>query len=361
MSKVILVINPGSTSTKYGIFDIEKKDMVIEKELLHSREELAPFEKITDQGEFREKIIVDAFKDAGYNISDLSAISARGGLLHPIPGSVYAVNQAMADDLSESKYGEHASNLGAIIALKLSKEANVPAFIVDSVSVNEMEGPAKVSGHPKIERIVRAHNLNIRRTAREVAHKIGKEFHEINMVGVHLGGGISVVAIKKGRFIDVNNALLGEGPFTTERAGTLPIEGLMDMCFNSGMTMAELKKEFTKKSGLMGYIGTSDLREVEDRVVAGDKDATFYLDAMAYRVAKSIGEMSTVLEGDVSAIFLTGGMARCPQLVEGIEKRVSFICQVVLFPGQFEMIALAEGAVMALEEKEEIHEYKKEL
>ncbi|MCD6577978.1 butyrate kinase [bacterium] len=358
MGKLILIINPGSTSTKYGIYDYNTGKMLVEKELLHSREELKDFEHITDQADFREKIILDALYKEGYKETDLIAIAARGGLLHPISGSVYKVNDDMVKDLRECNYGEHASNLGGIIGKKFMENYNIPAFIVDSVSVNELSDYAKVSGHPKIERIARAHNLNIRRVARKVAKELDKEFNQINMIGIHMGGGISVIAIEKGKFTDVNNALLGEGPFTTERAGTLPLDGVIDMCFEEGMTKAKMRKEYTKHSGLIAYLGTNDLREIEDRVIAGDKKAEFYLMAMAYRVAKSIGAMAAVMDGKVEAIFLTGGMARCPQLVERITKKTSFIAPVFNYAGQFEMIALAEGVERALNGKENIYDYK---
>ena len=361
MPKVILVINPGSVSTKCGIYNYEQKEMILEKEILHSKEELSPYKKITEQADFREKLIMDAFYNAEYKDKDLAAIAVRGGLLHPISGSVYEVNDDMVDDLKNCKYGEHASNLGAIIGQKLSKQFNVRVFIVDSVSVNELSNYAKISGYPKIKRIVRAHNLNIRRTARVASSKLKRELKETNLIGVHLGGGISIIAIEKGKFVDVNNALLGEGPWTTERAGTLPLEGIIDLCFDGKLTKGEIKYEFTKNSGLVAYLGSNDLREIERRVDSGDKTAAFYLNAMAYRVAKTIGGMAAVLFGKVDAIFLTGGMARCKQLVSEIEKRTSFIAPVLKFPGQYEMLALAEGVELALENKEEIHIYKKEL
>jgi len=352
----ILVINPGSTSTKIAVFDDESS--VLEKTIRHSSEELKDFKNIIEQYDFRVKVIENVLKENGFKLEDFDAFVGRGGLLHPIESGTYRVNEAMLEDLKECKYGEHASNLGAIIAYNLATKVNKPAYIVDPVVVDEMEPLARYSGLKGIERKSIWHALNQKAVARRAAKDLHKKYDEVNLIVVHLGGGISVAAHKKGRTVDVNNALNGDGPFAPERAGGLPTISLVDLCVSGKYTYEEMKKLLAGKGGLVSHLGTNNAIEVEERIEKGDEYAKLVYEAMAYQVAKTVGEMAAVLKGEVDAIILTGGLARSKMLTEWIKERTSFIAPVLLYPGEDEMRALAEGALRVLkgEEKEKIYE-----
>ncbi|MCI4463821.1 MAG: butyrate kinase [Caldisericum sp.] len=352
----ILVINPGSTSTKIAVFDDESS--VLEKTIRHSSEELKDFKNIIEQYDFRVKVIENVLKENGFKLEDFDAFVGRGGLLHPIESGTYRVNEAMLEDLKECKYGEHASNLGAIIAYNLATKVNKPAYIVDPVVVDEMEPLARYSGLKGIERKSIWHALNQKAVARRAAKDLHKKYDEVNLIVVHLGGGISVAAHKKGRTVDVNNALNGDGPFAPERAGGLPTISLVDLCMSGKYTYEEMKKLLAGKGGLVSHLGTNNAIEVEERIEKGDEYAKLVYEAMAYQVAKTVGEMAAVLKGEVDAIILTGGLARSKMLTEWIKERTSFIAPVLLYPGEDEMRALAEGALRVLkgEEKEKIYE-----
>jgi len=352
----ILVINPGSTSTKIAVFDDESP--VLEKTIRHSSEELKDFKNIIEQYDFRVKVIENVLKENGFKLEDFDAFVGRGGLLHPIESGTYRVNEAMLEDLKECKYGEHASNLGAIIAYNLATKVNKPAYIVDPVVVDEMEPLARYSGLKGIERKSIWHALNQKAVARRAAKDLHKKYDEVNLIVVHLGGGISVAAHKKGRTVDVNNALNGDGPFAPERAGGLPTISLVDLCMSGKYTYEEMKKLLAGKGGLVSHLGTNNAIEVEERIEKGDEYAKLVYEAMAYQVAKTVGEMAAVLKGEVDAIILTGGLARSKMLTEWIKERTSFIAPVLLYPGEDEMRALAEGALRVLkgEEKEKIYE-----
>ena len=352
----ILVINPGSTSTKIAVFDDESS--VLEKTIRHSSEELKDFKNIIEQYDFRVKVIENVLKENGFKLEDFDAFVGRGGLLHPIESGTYRVNEAMLEDLKECKYGEHASNLGAIIAYNLATKVNKPAYIVDPVVVDEMEPLARYSGLKGIERKSIWHALNQKAVARRAAKDLHKKYDEVNLVVVHLGGGISVAAHKKGRTVDVNNALNGDGPFAPERAGGLPTISLVDLCVSGKYTYEEMKKLLAGKGGLVSHLGTNNAIEVEERIEKGDEYAKLVYEAMAYQVAKTVGEMAAVLKGEVDAIILTGGLARSKMLTDWIKERTSFIAPVLLYPGEDEMRALAEGALRVLkgEEKEKIYE-----
>jgi butyrate kinase len=284
----------------------------------------------------------------------------RGGLVKPVEGGTYAVNQKMLDDLQNpALWGRiHASNLGAFIANSIASELNIPAFIVDPVTVDEFEPIARISGCPEIERKSLLHALNLRYCTRMIATKRGKKVNEINQIGVHMGGGISVAAIKQGRIVDVNNAVLGMGPFSPQRAGALPIGDLLEMAFSGKYTLNEMKAMFTKTGGLIAYLGTDNGAEVEERIAAGDEKARLVFDAMIYQIAKEIGACSTVLKGNVDVIFLTGGLAYNSYLVENLKERISFIADIELIPGEKEMEALSQGAVRVLKglEKAKLYE-----
>jgi butyrate kinase len=352
----LLIINPGSTSTKIAIFDNEKP--VMETTLRHTNEELAPYKTVADQFEFRKNVILDTLTQNDINITKLSGVVGRGGLLKPMEGGTYKVNDTMLEDLKLAAMGQHASNLGAIIANQIAMQLNIPAFIVDPVVVDEMDEIARISGMPEIERISIFHALNQKAVARRAAKDLGKAYEDINLIVAHLGGGISVGAHRNGRIVDVNNALDGEGPFSPERTGSLPVGGLIKLCYSGKYTIDELKKKIVGNGGLMAYLGTNDGREVEKMIHNGNKEAELVYKAMAYQVAKEIGACAAVLEGKVDAILMTGGLAYDKTLISWIKERVEFIADVKVYPGEDEMIALAEGGLRVLRGEEQAKEYK---
>ncbi len=352
----ILVINPGSTSTKIAIFEDEKE--VYKENISHPVEELSKFANIIDQYEFRKNVIEDILKRKNFKLSDFSAIVGRGGLLKPIPSGTYLVNDLMISTLKKGEYGEHASNLGALLASSLATPYGIPAYIVDPVVVDEMEEIAKLSGSPLLRRKSIFHALNQKAVARRAAEEIGKAYEECSFIIAHLGGGISVGAHEKGRVIDVNNALNGDGPFTPERSGGLPAWDLVKLALSGEYSRNELKKMITGKGGVVAYLGTNDMREVEKKVLEGDEKFKLVFEAMAYQVAKEIGSLSAVLKGDVDAIILTGGLAYSKIFTNWIIERVKFISRVIVYSGEDEMKALAMGALRVLSGKENVKIYK---
>ncbi|WP_459130190.1 butyrate kinase [Guggenheimella bovis] len=350
----ILAINPGSTSTKIAIFDDEKE--VYTKTLRHSDEELKVYPDVLSQAPFRKQIIMDALNESEINIQKLSAIVGRGGVFKPIEGGTYEVNEALLDSAHHPQ-AEHASNLGAILANEIASSLNIPAYIVDPVVVDEMEPIARVSGHPLIERKSIFHALNQKAVARRYAKSVGKKYEELNLIVAHMGGGVSVGAHKLGRVIDVNNALNGEGPFSPERSGGLPVGEFAKLCTSGKYTYDEIKKMISGKGGYVSYLGTNDGREVENRIAAGDKEAALIQDALSYQTAKEIGACATVLKGKVDQIILTGGLAYGKDTVNFIREAVEFIAPVTVYPGEDEMMALTEGALRVLrgEEKAKIY------
>ncbi len=352
----ILAINPGSTSTKIAIYDNEKE--VFETTLRHSNDEIAKYEKVSDQYDFRKEVILNALTENGINLTKLSAVVGRGGLLKPIKGGTYAVNEEMIEYLKEAPRGEHASNLGGMIAHEIAHQLNIPAYIVDPVVVDELAPIARISGMPEIERISIFHALNQKAVARRYALEHNKPYDQVNLIVAHLGGGVSVGAHEKGRVVEVNNALDGEGPFSPERTGSLPVGDLAKMCFSGKYTHAEIKKMITGKGGLVAYLGTNDGRDVVKMIESGDENAKLIFEAMAYQVAKDIGSCATVLKGKVDAIILTGGLAYGAMLTEWIKSRVEFISEVIIYPGEDEMIALAQGGLRILRKEEPAQIYK---
>ena len=354
--KKILVINPGSTSTKIAIFDTDEKGVKEEfsKSITHTPEELENLKNPIDQLELRTNAIARFLKESG--VDSLGCIAARGGLVKPVAAGSYRINEAMLDDLSSNKYGTHASNLGALIADNLSKEYNCPALIADPVGVDEFETPARYSGFKGMERNTQAHALNIRATARRAAKEVGSEMEKMNLIVAHLGGGISVAPLKNGRIIDVNCANDG-GPFSPQRSGSLPVTRLVDLCFSGKYSSAaELKYEITRNSGLVAYLGTDDGREIVKRIKDGDSKAEEVYRAMAYQIAKEIGAMAAVLNGKVDAIILTGGLPR-PPLSDWIIEKTSWIAPIMIYAGEHEMEALAEAGQRHLFEGETLKEY----
>ncbi|WP_055668807.1 butyrate kinase [Desnuesiella massiliensis] len=353
MSFKLLIINPGSTSTKIGVYEDEKAILV--ETLRHSSEEIAKYEHIYDQFQFRKNVILDVLKEKDIDIKTLNAIVGRGGLLKPIEGGTYAVNDKMLEDLKVGVQGQHASNLGGIIANEIAKELSVPAFIVDPVVVDEMEDIARISGMPEIERKSIFHALNQKAVAKRYAKENSKKYEDTNVIVAHMGGGVSVGAHKAGRIVDVNNALDGEGPFSPERSGGVPIGDLVKLCFSGKYTLDEIKKKINGKGGFVAYLNTNDAREVQDST---DAKASLVYDAMGYQVAKEIGKCAAVLCGKVEAIILTGGIAYSKRMVDYIKERVDFIAPVVVYPGEDELLALAEGALRVLTGEEPAKEYK---
>lgn len=355
MKKYVLVINPGSTSTKVAIFENEKN--LVQKDLSHSTEELDQYEKITDQFEYRRDIILDWIKAEGFDVNDLISVVGRGGLLKPMPSGTYKVTDALIDDLVIGVQGEHASNLGGIIARSIAEVSNVEAYIVDPVAVDEFEEVARISGMPEIKRRSLLHALNVRAIAINAAKDMNKKVEDLNFVVAHLGGGISVVPMRNGKMIDANNAN-EMGPFSPERSGGLPVGDLAKLCYSGEYSFKDLKTKMRGKGGLVAYLGTNDAREVLKMIENGDENAKLVFEAMGYQIAKEIGAMSTVLKGKVDAILLTGGVAYSKYLTDFISEMVGFIAPVIIKPGEDEMLALNEGVlrVMNKEEKAKIYE-----
>lgn len=351
----LLIINPGSTSTKIAVFDDE--NVVFEETLRHSAEEIGQFSKIYDQFQFRKDIIVTALNKNNIAIESLDSIIGRGGLLKPIEGGTYEVNEAMLEDLKIGVQGEHASNLGGIIAYEIAKQIGKRAFIVDPVVVDELQDVARISGLKEIERKSIFHALNQKAVARRHAAKVGKKYEDLNLIVAHLGGGISVGAHEKGRVIDVPNALNGEGAFSPERAGSLPVGDLVKMCFSGKYTEDQIKKMITGKGGLVSYLESNDAREVSERIEKGDEYAALVYYAMAYQVAKDIGSAAAVLKGKVDAILVTGGIAYNKLFTGWLEEHVSFIQEISVYPGEDELMALAEGGLRVLRGEEEAKVY----
>jgi butyrate kinase len=357
MSKrLILAINPGSTSTKFALFEEDK--ILFEKTLRHTSEDLADFKKVTDQFHFRKDLIMKELSDQEIDLSGLAAVVGRGGLIKPIESGIYEVNERMIDDLRTGIMGEHASNLGGLIADDIATLLpEVKAYIVDPVVVDELEPVARISGHPAIERISILHALNQKAVARTYAESVNRKYEDLNLILVHMGGGISVGAHRKGRIIDVNNALNGDGPFSPERSGGLPSGQLVDLCFSRKYSHQELKSMITGKGGIVAYLGTNNFIEANSMADNGDQKAALIIEAIAYQISKEIGAAAAVLEGKVDAIILTGGLAYQESHVERIRKRVSFIAEVVVFPGEDEIKALAYNGLLALDGKIEIKIY----
>ena len=347
MSYKLLIINPGSTSTKIAVF--QDKECVFKTNIKHSAEEIAPFEHIADQYHFRKDVIFSTLKEAGIELNDLSMVVGRGGLLKPLTSGIYEVNEAMKRDLVNSPVGEHACNLGGLIADDIAQSVGVKAYIADPVIVDEMEDVARFSGHPAFPRMSVFHALNQKMIARQHAPTEGKKYEELNLIGIHLGGGISVAAHKKGRVVDVNNALNGDGPFTPERSGALPSGPLMTACFSGKYTKKEIDLMLKGQGGFVAYLGTNDAMEVENQVKAGNKEWELVYRAMAYQVAKEIGGLAaSAFSMDVDAIFLTGGMAYDKNFCKIIESHVGKIAPVCVYPGEDEMMALTLNGLMVL-------------
>ncbi len=353
----ILAINPGSTSTKISVF--ENHEDIFTININHSAEDLSPFRKIIDQYGFRKKMILKELEQAGIELSSINIIVGRGGLLKPIPGGVYRINDKMLHDLNDESTRAHSSNLGGILAHEISKETgnNTDSYIVDPVIVDELEPLARYSGMPENPRISIFHALNQKAVARKYAREYNVKYEDLDLIVVHMGGGITVGAHKHGRVIDVNNGLDGEGPFSPERSGDVPVGDLVNICYSGKYSLEEMKKKITGQGGLVAYLGTNSAYEVSKKVRDGDKKAEEIYRAMAYQISKEIGAMAVVLNGKVDAVILTGGVAYDDMLCRWIEERVSFISNVAVYPGEDEMKALEEGVYFAIKGETEIKEY----
>jgi len=343
----ILAINPGSTSTKIAVY--QNTNVVFLKTLRHTTEELKEYATVADQFEFRKNAIMEELKAAEIRIDLIRAVVGRGGLLKPIESGVYTVNENMIRDLRNSPIGEHASNLGGLIADEIARSLpDAKAYIADPVVVDELQPMARVSGHPAFRRISIFHALNQKAVARQHAKSIMRDYEDLSLIVCHLGGGITVGAHYKGKVIDVNNGLDGEGAFSPERSGTLPVGELISLCFSGNYTKEKVKKMIVGEGGLVAYLGSNSAYDIEMAAMAGDEKSKFYFDAMAYQVSKEIGGMSTVLHGNVDAILITGGVANSKYFVNRIIERVYKIAPVHVYPGEDEMRALAFNGLMVV-------------
>jgi butyrate kinase len=351
----ILVINPGSTSTKIGVF--QGTTQLFSENLAHSVEEISAFPTIASQYEFREKHIRDALQKRGFDISAISTVVGRGGLLRPIPGGVYRVSEAMKDDLINARYGEHASNLGALIADGLARELGVPAFIADPVVVDELSDVARVSGHKLFQRISIFHALNQKAVARRWCREHGTTYAAASLIVAHMGGGVTIGLHENGKVVDVNNGLNGEGPFSPERSGTLPTAQLVKLCFSGKYTEKEVLKMIAGQGGLVSFMGSNDMRTAERAFRVGDPEGSLYYRAFIYQVGKYIGSLAAAAKGKVDAILLTGGVAHGTGIVDELREMCGFIAPVVAYPGEGELEALAEAGMHALSGEAAIKEY----
>ncbi|WP_196001004.1 butyrate kinase [Clostridium sp. 1001271B_151109_B4] len=355
MAYKLLIINPGSTSTKIGVYSGEKEVLV--ETLRHSSDEIAKYDTIFDQKSFRKEVIMNILKENNIDVNSLDAIVGRGGMLRPIPGGTYEVTDNLLEDLKVGVSGQHASNLGGILANEIAKEVGIRSFIVDPVVVDELQDVARISGIPELPRRSIFHALNQKAVAKRYARENGKAYDDLNLVVVHMGGGVSVAAHKDGLVIDVNNTLDGDGPFSPERAGSVPVGDLVKLCFSGKYTQAEVYNKIVGKGGYVAYLNTNDARDVLKAREEGDEYASLIFDAFIYQVSKAIGEMSTVLNGKVDQIILTGGIAYSAVVVKEIKKRVKWISDITVYPGEDELLALAQGAIRVLDGEEEAKIY----
>ncbi len=349
----ILSINPGSTSTKVSVYEDEKK--LFDETINHSEKDLNKFEGIQSQFDFRKKAILTILDKNNFQLIDLGAIVSRGGILPPLKSGAYKINSTMVDYLVNTPRDHHASNLGAVIAYDLSKNLNIPSYIYDPISVDELVDVARFSGMPEIERESRMHTLNMRASAIKAAKKSNKKYEDSRFVVAHLGGGTTLSVHKEGKVVDILSD--DEGPFSPERSGGLPGRNLVDLCFSGKYTKNEIKKNMRSKSGLEGYLKTKDLRKVEELIEKGDKKAKLVFEAMVYQIAKGIGQLATVLDGDIDAVVITGGMAFSKKLEKMLKEKISFLGEVIMLPGEEEMEALTLGGLRVLKGEEEAKEF----
>lgn len=351
MGMKILAINPGSTSTKIAVYDDTNE--VFKKTIEHSNEALVQYKNIADQYGMRYDAIIGILNETGIKLDALSAVVGRGGLLPPVKSGAYRVNEAMCDRLMYSPILEHASNLGALIAYQIAKPLGIPAFIYDSVAIDELQDIARITGIAEIKRRSFSHALNMRAAAIKAAKALGKDYRDMNIIVAHLGGGISISVHNKGKMVDIVSD--DEGPFSPERSGRIPGKDLMNMCY--GCDKAEMKKKLRGAGGLVSHLGTNSALTVEEMIKKGDDNARLVYEAMAYQIAKGIGELATVVDGEVDTIVITGGIAYSSMMTEWIKKRVKFIAPVEIMAGENELESLAFGTLRVLNGEEEAWEY----
>jgi len=353
--KRILVVNPGATSTKIAVFDDDAA--VVRKTIEHHGDEFASYTKIYEQKEYRLSLILGVLQEEKIDLGSLDAIVARGGLLRAIAGGTYLVDELMLADLKEALFGEHASNLGAVLANALGQQLGIEAYIVDPVAVDELEAVARVSGYPGIERKSMSHALNMKAMARKAAKNcLRKKYEEVNIITAHLGTGITMAAHRHGRMVDIVDGRV-EGPFSADRSGDIPTDQLIKLCYSGKYSYEDLRRQLARGSGLYAYFGTRDIRDIEKDIEAGNEDAELVLQALSYQIAKGIGTLSAVLSGEVDCIVLTGGMAYSKRICHEVINRVRFISRVEIFPGEEEMEALAAGAQRVLYGEEKAKNY----
>ncbi len=355
MSVKSLIINPGSTSTKIGVF--EDETLLFEETLRHSTEEIAQYASIVDQKDFRKNIITSLLEEKNFDLKSLNVVVGRGGMLKPIPGGTYAVSDALLEDLKIGKQGQHASNLGGILAREIGDSIGVPSYIVDPVVVDELSPISRYSGVPELPRTSVFHALNQKAVAKRYAKEQGVPYESLNLVVVHMGGGVSVGAHEKGRIIDVFNALDGDGAFSPERAGAVPTGALIKMCFSGEYTEKEVYKKIVGNGGFNAYCGTNDMRDVEKMVDEGDEHAKEVREAFIQQMAKDMGSMACVLCGKVDQIIVTGGIAYDKAVVAGLKERCEWMAPFTVYPGEDELLALAQGALRVLNGEEAAKEY----
>ncbi len=350
-----LIINPGSTSTKIGVF--EDETLVFDETLRHSTEEINQYASIIDQKDFRKDIIMNFLEEKGIDVNSFDMIVGRGGLLKPIPGGTYKVTDELIEDLKKGVQGQHASNLGGVIAREIGDAIGAPAFIVDPVVVDELTDVARLSGIPECPRVSIFHPLNQKAVARRYAAEVGKKYEDLNLIVCHLGGGVSCGAHEKGRIVDVYGAFNGDGGFSPERANGVPALSLVELCFSGKFTEAEMKKKVIGGGGFNAYLGTNDARDVMARIDAGDEKAKLVMDAFIYQLCKNIGANAAVLKGKVDQIIVTGGIAYNKRITDKIAEGVDWIAPVTVYPGEDELLALAQGGLRVLKGEEEAKVY----
>ncbi|PIE51747.1 butyrate kinase [Candidatus Fermentibacteria bacterium] len=355
--RLILAVNPGGTSTKAGLY--REDEMLFDENIHHEAEDLAAFGSTYRQMNFRKDLVLEVLKDKGYSVEDLTAVVGRGGTFKPLKSGTYRVNQKLLDDIRDGStlQADHPSNLGAPIAWAIAGDSGIPAYFVDPVCVDEMIDEARYSGHPLLPRKSLSHALNIRMVAYKASARMNKPLNDLNLVVMHLGSGISVNALEKGRMIDTNNANDG-GPFSSTRTGGLPVTGLMKLCFSGKYSAAELKRMLLKQGGVYAYLGDEHVGRIWEKVEAGDKKADSVLRGMIYQMAKEAGAMGAALKGRVDAVVITGGMAYNSWVTEQLEQYLSYLGKIMVFPGEAELEALTRGVLRVLDGVEEVKEYK---
>lgn len=350
-----LIINPGSTSTKIGVF--EDETLLFEETLRHSTEEIARYGAIVEQKDFRKEIITKLLEEKNFDIHSLNMVVGRGGMLKPIPGGTYAVTDALLEDLKVGVMGQHASNLGGILAREIGDFIGVPSYIVDPVVVDELMPAARLSGVPELPRVSIFHALNQKAVAKKYARETARPYEELRLIVVHMGGGVSVGAHENGRVVDVFNALDGDGAFSPERAGGVPSGALIKMCFSGAYTEKEVYGKLVGKGGFNAYLGTNDMRDVNRMAAEGNEEAKVLRDAFLLQVSKDIGAMACVLKGKVDAVIVTGGIAYSEEIVNALKESSEWIAPFTVYPGEDELLALVQGGLRVLRGEEKVCEY----